>query len=526
MIQKTNIMKKTNFLLILLAFATNIAFAQEPNYDSCTSIMVTKTASTDGSVMTSHTCDSNYRTWMNIEGSKEYKLGEMDAIYWGTMHNEEPWDKRGVVLKGEIPAPKAPTFSFLNTSYPCLNEKQLAMGETTTVGNTKLVNKKGLFVIEELERIALQRCSTARDAIVLMGQLAETYGYGDYGECLTIADKKEVWHFEIYGSGPGKPSALWAAQRIPEGHVGVSANIPRIGAIDFKDKDNFLYSTDIRERSKELGYWDGKKPFKFYPVVASRKGAKNFSIREFFIFNELAPSMNLSYDMEELPFSVVPEEKVSAERVMSFLRETYEGTEYDPTKDLTAVYRKDTIKPVSAFMHAHTRALLNELKPDAAKYVRTIAVIQCAYSHVIQLRDWLPDAVGGVAYVSIDNPAQSPRFPIYSGTTTLPESFNICAQHRYRPESAAWAFRETNRISTINWDKTRGVLEPEQMRLQKKMLAENAAMEAQAVKLIEEGKEAEAQKLINEHTADFANTCINKWKELKADVWQFFLRSM
>ena len=98
----------------------------------------------------------------------------------------------------------------------------------------------GMFLIEELEKIALQRCKTAREAIALIGKLAEEYGYGDLAECITLADPKEVWQLEIAGSGKGKPSAIWCAQRIPDDNVGVCANIPRISNIDFK-KSRFLY---------------------------------------------------------------------------------------------------------------------------------------------------------------------------------------------------------------------------------------------------------------------------------------------
>ncbi len=139
--------------------------------------------------------------------------------YTGEPYNtEESWDMTNVSKKGEIPeAPE--TFAYLSTAYPCMNEKQLAIGETTIYGRQELKNEDGLFLIEELEKIALQRCTTAREAIALIGRLAEEYGYADLAECITIADPKEVWQLEISGSGKGKPSALWCAQRIPDDHV-------------------------------------------------------------------------------------------------------------------------------------------------------------------------------------------------------------------------------------------------------------------------------------------------------------------
>jgi dipeptidase len=175
---------------------------------------------------------------------------------------ETPWDMRNVTKKGEIPEAEE-TYAFLNTAYPCMNEKQLAIGETTISGRPELRNKDGIFYIEELEKLALQRCRTAREAIALIGRLAEEYGYGDYAECITIADPKEVWQLEISGSGKGKPSAIWCAARIPDDHVGVSANMPRISTIDFNNADLFMYSINLKEIAKNLGYWDGREPLKF-----------------------------------------------------------------------------------------------------------------------------------------------------------------------------------------------------------------------------------------------------------------------
>lgn len=530
-------------LVILLSVFTlkaqiNVPYnPEDESYaQSCTSIMVGKKASTDGSVMTAHSCDANYRTWLNIEPRKTFKKGDFEPVYWGVLHNEEPGDMRKVEEKGKIPAMVGETYRYLNVAYPCLNEKQLAIGETTFEGRKELVNDKGLFLVEELERIALQRTTTAREAIKLMGKLAETYGYGDWGECLTVADKSEVWHFEIVGSGEGKPSALWAAQRIPDDHVGVSANISRIGKIDFNDPNNFMYSSDLKERAKKLGYWDGTSPLVFHKVVSGRKP---FSVREYYVLTTLAPSLNLSYESEELPFSVKPDEKVSPQKMFSLYRATYDHERFDQVKNLwvevdrrerladgTTREYKDTVYPISTYMNADTRALLNRLSPGITDRNRTIAVIQCSYSHVIQLRDWLPDEVGGVAYFSFDNPGQSPRIPIYAGATELPASFMICGQHRYRPDAAIWSFRETNRLATVYWDKTRKFLEPERASLEELLFEQAPGIEKKVELLVKEGKTAEAQKVLNEQTKNFASLAMQRWQELKEKMWMIFVRSM
>ena len=547
------------FLAVVSIMVSTAAVAQsygwhpeDENYaESCTSIMVGKKASTDGSVMTAHSCDSNYRTWLTMEGSKTYQPGQMQPIYLGLLHTEEPDDMRNVEKKGEIPAPTQPTYRFLNVAYPCMNEKQLAIGETTTTGRLELRRMDGMFMIEELERIALERCATAREAISLIGALAEEYGYLDEGECLTIADKKEVWHFEIYGNGTlpvdpkakkskkapaDKPGAMWVAQRIPDDHVGVSANIPRIAVVDFNDPDNFMTSTGLRERAKALGLWSGEGDFVFYKVVSSE--AKPFSYREFYVLSTMAPSLGLTFDMAELPFSVKPDKTVSPEDLFAYYRSTYEGTEFDQIKNLSVevdrkkkengktIYYKEVVYPVSTFMSGDMRALLNKLQPGVTPRMRHIAAIQCSYSHIMQCRDWLPDEIGGVAYFSFDNPAQTPRIPIYAGATQLPEGWDVCGQARYRKDAAIWAYRETNRIATIYWDKTRHLLEPRVMYWQEQMMQECELVEKKAAKLLEEGKKEEAAALLNNTAQKFASATAKNWEDIKAELWPIFARGL
>ncbi|MBR1803744.1 MAG: C69 family dipeptidase, partial [Muribaculaceae bacterium] len=324
-------MKK--IIIALVATLMSVpAWAQvnEPNSRlSCTSIMVGKRASTDGSVMTSHTCDSWYRTWMTMTPARDYERDSITAIYEGRMHTQSPLDSTKMYRRGVIPQVRH-TYRFLDTAYPCMNEKQLAMGETTIGGRDTLRNAKGMFMIEELARIALERCATAREAISLMGQLVKDYGYGDSGECLTIADKNEVWIFEVFGEGPKKIGGVWAAVRIPDDEIAVSANISRITTLDLNNKDRYMASDNVYDVARKLKLWDGKEEFNFWRVYSGENyfhEKKNYSVREHYIMSQLAPSLNLSDTVEILPLSVKPDSLVSPERVMQLLTSYYEGTD-------------------------------------------------------------------------------------------------------------------------------------------------------------------------------------------------------
>jgi dipeptidase len=293
-----------------------------------------------------------------------------------------------------------------------------------------------------------------------------------------------------------------------------------------------MYSTDLQNVAKKLGYWDGTEPFKFWKVI---NGKKPFSIREFYVLSKLAPSLNLSYDAEELPFSVKPEKKQSPRDIIAMFRETYEGTQWDATKNLNVTVKekdkdgKETEKQVkspimSNWMNNDLKNLLNELKPGVVDRQRTIAIAGCSYSHVIQCRDWLPEEVGAVAWFSFDNPGESPRIPIFSGALSLPASFNICGQARYRTDAAIWSFREANKLATVNWSRGRLLIEPAVKEFEDKGFAELPEVEKRVIELVKDGKNEEARKFVTSYTNSFAGAAMSKWQELKVTLWGMFGR--
>lgn len=536
-------MNKISILALFVLLNVTSVFAQPDETTregmsrmSCTSIMVGKKASADGSVMTSHTCDSWYRTWMQIVPAKEYKNDTVTAIYDGRMHTQSPQDSTKMYRKGIIPQVKK-TYRYLDTAYPCLNEKQLAIGETTISGRDTLRNKKGMFMIEELERIVLERCSTARQAITLMGELVKKYGYGDSGECLTIADKNEVWIFEIFGEGPKNIGGVWAAVRIPDEHIAVSANISRIGTIDVNNKDMYMASDNVFDVAKKLKLWDGKDEFCFWKVYSGGNyfgEKKNYSVREHYIMNALAPSLCLSDTVENLPLSVKPDKKVSVKDVSMLLGSYYEGSD----KNLSARHlipnpkRKDKngnivenepdsiVSPVSnPWMRPDEINMYYAMGDSVMKNIRTVSVPWCAYSTVIQLRSWLPDEVGGVAWIALDNPGESPRFPVFCGNTELPQMLQVCGQHSERDDAALWHFRKTNRLATLRWGTYREMIESAREYFIDKGLREMPFVVEQWQTINSEDSK-KATDILNGYTADFFGATVMRWDEMARKLWR------
>jgi dipeptidase len=529
------------FVLLILVFSPGNGFQSgrpgqdliEPKQapDSCTSIQVGRLASDDGSVITCHTCDGNYRQWLNIVPAAKHGPGALTKIYSGKMHTETAADMTKIRQNGEIPDVPV-TNAFLNTAYPCLNEKGLAIGETTTMGREELYNPEGMFMIEEIERLMLERCSTAREAIRLAGDLIKSYGYGDYGECITIADAREVWQFEVFGAGPLEKGGVWAAERIPDDHIGISANYARIGEIDLKNGDRFMASENVFKVAQDMGFWkpDGGKPFKFWEAYG---GPKSFSDREYFVFNSLAPSLKLERGASELPFSVKPEKKLSVRDVLRLYRETYAGTEMDMTRNLMVPKGRTNPELVKSpianpWMSRDLMSLLNTIKPGTVPPARTIATSFCSYATVLQIRGWLPPGVGAICWFAFDNPGQSVRIPIFAGVTELPPSFEICAQHRFRMDSAAWAFRRANRLATVRWGDAKKLVEDTVREFEDKAFSDLGLVDKEYLRITAsktpDHEPFTASSYLTKYTGDFARAAIQRYLELGDKFWGMFSR--
>ncbi len=519
------------YLLLPLLCTFTLFTVDEPDYDSCTSIMIGKAASADGSVMTAHTCDANYRTWIDFVPAKVHKNGDMADIFKGSMHNFFSGDKRVIEKMGTIPQVEK-TYRYLHTAYPVMNEYQLGMGETTFGGRKELVSEKGMFYVEELQRIALERCKTAREAIDLIGELIKKYGYCDGGECITIIDPQEVWHMEILGPGKGELGGVWAAVRIPDDHVGVSANISRIGEIDLKQPDFYRASANVYSLAKKNKWWDPKTgPFKFWKAYGESYSGKPFSVREYWVFNTLAPSLKLDFNAEELPFSVKAEKKVTVEDMIELYKASYIGSDFDWTRKMLVKQKnrdtgeeKEIVSPmVNPWVSRQMHTLLNTLKPDSVVYHRPIAVQYCAYHTIVQARGWLPNEIGGRIWFGLDNPAMTVKAPLYMGINSVLPSYTICGQEYFRHDSATWAFRRVAKLAMIRWDLCKAPVEAVMKEFEAKALRELPYLEKDYLEMAAKDKAA-ANAMLTEYVHQFCDALVNRYWDLGDRLWNFYAR--
>ncbi len=487
------------------------------DFDSCTSILVGRLASADGSTMTSHSCDSGSdRTWMTIVPNRKHKPGETAKVYLEPKLTRGP-DDPDRLEAGEIPQ-VAETYAYLNAAYPIMNEHQLAIGETTIGGRRELVSEKGLIDAPELYRLCLERARTAREAIRVADELTGTYGYNDWGECFTFADTKEVWQLEIYGPGQGKIGAVWAAERVPDDEIGCSANAGRIRRLDLARKDFFMASANAVSQAEAMGLWSksGGQPFDFtYAYNPDSRTNLYCRRREWRVLSLLAPGLKLDPESENYPFSVKPEKKVTVRDLLAIFRDAYDGTDYDMTRTLLSVNRKgETVKsPVAGpFMNGGLRELLR------IKRERTICSPASTYLQITQSRGWLPGPVGGVVWLGYDNPATTPHTPFYIGIERMPASYAVDGRREYRQDCAWWAFRTVSKLALFRWQEMTRDIEKVWRPIEDKAFGNQAAFEAEALALWKRDPR-KGREFLTDYCLEQADQAVAAYWRLAGALW-------
>lgn len=526
-------------LLLTLSVTTNTKSQDKSDWkggypEGCTSITVGKLASTDGSVITSHTDDSHRtRSWMDIQPTKDHKPGDMVSMYKRSADNTKAMPAYKHEKIGEIPQVEH-TYQYLNSAYPSMNEKQLGIGESTFGGREELQSDAGLIDCQRLCQLMVERCATAREAIQMAGELVKEYGWNDYGEALTIADPKEVWHFEIVGPGKGKVGAVWVAQRVPDDHISCNVNASTIKEIDLSKPDYFMASNNIYDVAKENGWWNENETFRFcYAYAPESRNAIGSRRREWRIFDLLAPSLKLDPNAQDYPFSIKPDKKVSLEDLVMVFKDYYEGTPYDMTRSIKATDEngKTIISPLAnPFMPYDQLEISNvsggwySVDHESGKIdflgERTIARWYTMYATIIQCRDWLPDEIGGVVWLAQDNVATSVYVPVYCSVTDLPKSYKIPGRvNGYTRESAWWAFNRMGTLAAQRWGDMRHDVDAVWNPMQKDLFENQKSVEEEALKLYNKKKPQKTVEYLNKYSNDWANKVVDEAWKLGDFLW-------
>ena len=522
-------------IIITLAAALGLSMTDS---QACTNVLVTKGASADGSTMISYAADSH-----QLYGELYYAPAR--AWETGAMRDIHEWDT-GKFLG------KIPQIPYTYQRVGNMNEHQLIIAETTYGGRPELEGNNGIMDYGSLIYVALERAKTAREAIEIIVDLANTYGYYSSGESFSLADTEEVWVMDLIGKGKDEKGIVWVARRVPDGYICSHANQARISTFPLNDPENCMYAPDVIEFARKKGYFNGEdKDFSFCDAYAPLdfSGMRGCEARAWSAFNILCDGKftfedengnvvtkdaydYIDYAMgwdktKRFPLFVKPSRKISVKDVADVMRDHYEGTPMDMTQDIGA----------------GGNALPYRWRPmgfevDGKEYVneRAIATQQTGFWFVGQSRGWLPDEIGGLNWFGCDDAATSYLTPIYTSITEVPESFREGNGDMitYSPTSAFWM---TNRVANACY-KAYNIMFPTVDAAidawEAEMVEAVAKADAEALALYEAADKAPAKKIrrndkcrktvdkyapvrdyLTKFSVDNAQKIFNKWVELE-----------
>ena len=414
---------------------------------ACTNLIVGKKASADGSVICTYNCDGfGFAGSLFHTPAGRHTPGEKIAIHgWGPSHNDQ------FVEQVEY------TYNVVGFT----NERQVTIVESTFDGRLELQNPEGLLDYFSLMRLALQRSSTAREAIRCMAELVERYGYNSSGESITVCDPNEAWIMEMVGKGPGRKGAVWVALRIPDDCISAHANLSRIRHFPLEKKRQYkslssrrlkdinrpevecVYAADVVDFAREKGFFSGRdEEFSFRdaycPIDFENVRYADARVWSFFRhhrsdMDQYLPYINGDFDRcDHLPLWVKPEKTLTLGDVMADMRDHFEGTPLDMTVDASAGPWQMPIRPLP--MHFATSDSIHLFRE------RPIATQQSGFTMVCQMRSWLPDDVGGIVWFNCDDADMVAYVPLYCCITQVPDPFRPENNNRneFSFESAFW----------------------------------------------------------------------------------------
>jgi dipeptidase len=449
--------------------------------------------------MITYTCDGEFHPRLRLQPAADHAPGDsLEIVDWSGK-------SRGKIA--EIPH----TYAHVRL----MNEHQLVIAETTFDGRQELVNPDGILHYWDLMQLALQRSRTAREAIDLIAELVEEYGYRSTGESFSIGDPSEAWILEMIGRGPERKGAVWVAMRIPDGMISCHANRARIGSFPLDDPKNCLFSDDVISFAVERGYYDpaSVKPFRFDDAYcpATPKSLRYTATRVWSLFRRAAPSLDLSPDYhravegaEPYPLWIRPDRKLALADVFELMRDHYEGTEFDMTvgPDAGPFGSPDRSRPIAWTV-------------DGVEYAweRPISTRQTGFSFVSQSRSRLPDAVGGVLWYGVDDTWFTCYTPLYCCIDAIPPSFAAGSLEKFSSESAWWVFNFVSNYAQLRYSDMSPEVRAAQSALEGEMIARQHAVEETALRLLEEDLER-ARRYLTDYSVSCGERVVARWREL------------
>ena len=504
------------------------------NIDSqaCTNFLVTKGASVDGSNFITYAADSHIRYGeLYFTPAADWTPGSMRTIY----------DRGTNAIRGYVPQP-AHTYQVVGY----INENQVALGETTFGGRTELIDPKGIIDYGSLMFMALERSTSAREAIKIMADLVDEYGYGSDGETFSISDANEVWYMEIIGKGynpvydkksndtiNADKGAVWVAIRIPDGYVSGHANAARIttfplrdGKKSITDKDwkklynqnvEVIYKHDIIEFARRKNYFSGKDAdFDFSAAFApvDFSAARICDLRVWMMFNDVCDDMDQYWDYAtgqnldnpRMPLYVKPNRKISLDDMMYFMRNHFQNTELDKSQGAGADPFGSPYRWTPLYWEYEGQEYFHE---------RSTVTQQTGFSFIAQTRNWLPNEIGGIIWFGVDDTNSTVYTPFYCSISEVTEEFRQGNGNMitYSDNAAFWIFNRVAHFKYLFYNRVIGDIQKVQKELETTYQEQVKETDAKALSMLENSKE-EAIAFLTDFSSQAGKNTFRRWKEL------------
>jgi dipeptidase len=534
-------MKKLSVLGFFAVLAVQCA---APGF-SCTTMIVTKGASAEGSMFVAHSDDDELGDQRVVLVPSHKQVGARKIFAEHYRYPRINTDDRGpgystpgfpaTPVLFELPYEAifkllgrvvAESYAYFDANYGIMNEANLMIGECTDGANyepdpqpeARPGQPQRIFYTQELSRIALENCASAREAIKLMGALIDTFGYYSTGETLLVADADEAWVFEMSALPDQEHHSAWVAERVKDGEVFVAANEFRIRDVVRNDPDNFMFSPHLVPGLKKLGWWDEAKSGPIDWLRAVSPGEYNhpyYSLRRVWrILDRVNPDLGLSPWVADgytraYPFSVRPLHKLLPRDIFALYRDHYEGTQFDLTKGVAAGPYGDPTRLVGPY-DGNQNDVSNDKKMKGA-WERAISVFYQGYTQVCEVRPEKPEAVRGLFWLGPDVAYTTCFVPFYTRISQFPGAFQTGGPQKLSRESAWWMFNFVNDWSRLNFQRmTRTDILPLQRDIEEEEAARLATMD-QAVAGMSPG---DARKAITAFCEDNSKMVLDRWWNL------------